>query len=110
MASFFELDRDEILFNGRSYLDYFNLYPNLSYTPTLAHLESLEEIAVLGSSQSRDGWQIAVMFDGLHFLWILITTARRHFFVWRTRSPTIHVCSHSSVALFHCCVTIGDDR
>ena len=68
MASFFELDRDEILFNGRSYMDYFNLYPNLSYTPTLAHLESLEEIAVLGSSQSRDGWQIAVMFEGLHFL------------------------------------------
>ncbi len=68
MASFFELDRDEILYNGRSYLDYFNLYPNLSYTPTLAHLERLDEIAVLGSSQSRDGWQIAVMFDRLHFL------------------------------------------
>ena len=68
MASFFELDRDEILFSNRTYLDYFNLYPNLSFTSTLAHLESLDGIAVLDSSQSSDGWQIAVKFDGLHFL------------------------------------------
>ncbi len=53
MASFFELDRDEILFNGRSYLDYFNLYPNLSYAPTLAHLERLDEIAVVARPFSK---------------------------------------------------------
>ncbi len=68
MASFFELDRDEIQFSGRTYLAYFNLYPNLLYASTLKHLESLDEITVIGSAQSRDGWQIAVTFDGLHFL------------------------------------------
>ena len=68
MASFFEIDRDEILFSERSYWDYFNLYPNLTYTSTLAHLQSLNETAVLGSSQSSDGWQMAVKFAGLHFL------------------------------------------
>ncbi len=68
MASFFEVDRDEIPFNDRTYVDYFNLYPELRYSSALTHLESLDEMTVLASSQNNEGWQIAVKFDGLDFL------------------------------------------
>ncbi len=63
MASFLEVDRDEIPFNDRTYVDYFDLYPERRYSSALTHLESLDAMTVLASSQNNEGWQIAVKFD-----------------------------------------------
>ena len=68
MSDFFETDQDEHRFNGLTYVDYFNLYPNLWFTPTLAHLTTISEITVLNTSNASEGWQIAVNFCNLDFL------------------------------------------
>lgn len=68
MPSFFERDQDEIEFGGTTYLDYFNLYPNLKFEPTMNHLKNLCEVTVLESAQDSEGWQIAVKFGGSDFL------------------------------------------
>ncbi len=65
---FFEHDPDEIIFNGKTYLDYFNLFPNLHFEPTLELLNSLAAITVLNSAVDAHGWQIAVNFGGVDFL------------------------------------------
>ena len=68
IPSFFERDQDEIAFNGKTYLDYFNLYPNLRFEPTLNHLRSIRDATVLASANDSDRWQIAVEFGGFDFL------------------------------------------
>ena len=68
MCSFFERDQDEYEFQGKTYVDYFNLYPELCFNPTLDHLRALEAVAVLDALETSDGWQIAVSFCDYPFL------------------------------------------
>ncbi|WP_145349775.1 hypothetical protein [Roseimaritima multifibrata] len=68
MPYFFEQDRDEIRDQGVIYLDFFNLYPELNFQPTVEHLERLSEAAVAGSTQTDDGWQVVVVFCDCKFL------------------------------------------
>jgi hypothetical protein len=68
VPTFFERDPDEILFRGVTYLNYFNLYPNLSYAPTLKHLQDLTDVLVQTSANDSAGWQIAVKFCETDFL------------------------------------------
>lgn len=68
MPQFFEQDRDEIVFRDTTYLDYFNLYPNLWFQPTLDHLKVLDAVDVIDSEENSEGWQIAVRFCGHSFL------------------------------------------
>lgn len=68
IPSFFERDRDEFVYCGITYLDYFNLYPNLWFEPTLKHLECLENVLVLGSDEDSEGWRIAARFCEINFL------------------------------------------
>ena len=55
-------------FRTRLTLDYFNLYPNLRFEPTLLQLESLDEVTVLDSATGSEGWQISVKFCAFDFL------------------------------------------
>ena len=68
MPNFFETDQDAYLFHGVTYVDYFGLYPNLWLTPTLDHLKTIDEIAVLNTASDSEGWQISVKFCKLDFL------------------------------------------
>jgi hypothetical protein len=68
MSNFFETDTDEIEFQGITYFDYFNLYPNLSFAPTLTHLQSLDTVTIQDSLETPEGWQIAVTFCDYPFL------------------------------------------
>lgn len=68
MANFFEVDTDEYDFKGRTYVDYFNLYPNLWQEPTLEHLQSLDVVTVLDYLETESGWQIGVRFCDYLFL------------------------------------------
>ena len=68
MSYFFELDQDEILFQGRVYVDYFNLYPDLRFDTTLRHIERFDEMSVLKALQSSTGWNIEIKYSNLHFL------------------------------------------
>ena len=68
MSHFFETDTDEYEFRGITYVDYFNLYPNLSFAPTLAHLHSLDSVTVQDSVETSEGWRISVTFSNSPFL------------------------------------------
>lgn len=68
IPNFFETDHDEFAFGGKVYCDYFNLYPELHFDGALEHLRGLVEVTVLDSSQTSDGWQIAVRYGDVHFL------------------------------------------
>ncbi|MEM8671781.1 MAG: hypothetical protein AAGG48_29960 [Planctomycetota bacterium] len=68
MTSFFETDRDEFVFDGRTYQDFFNLYPNLLYEPTLQHVLSLDDLKVLRCFEDSEDWRIAIEFQDIGFL------------------------------------------
>lgn len=68
MSSFFETDREQFAFVGRTYQDYFSLYPNLWYKATLEHIQNLDEMEVVHCESETDGWRIAVRFRNTEFL------------------------------------------
>ena len=65
---FFERDQDEFVFRDKIYLDYFNLYPCLWFDSTYEHIQTLDEMTVLGTKNHSDGWQIAAKFCDFNFL------------------------------------------
>lgn len=68
MSNFFETDTDEYEFQGKTYVNYFNLYSNLWFKPTLEHIQSLEFVTIVDTAETTEGWQIAVTFCDHAFL------------------------------------------